>query len=129
MPESRPKQSTSRRAPIEVGNVVQHGGGKYQIKEVVDLSTVTVIDRETLKTKVLPLAELQIVKQAPEGVHIRALDELTEEEEKIAKKRLEAIQPLLEKTTIRTQGRGGACGRDGQESRNALSLDQTIHGL
>ena len=96
MPEPQPSQPSSPRAHIEAGNLVEHGGRSYQIKEVVDLSTVTAIDRETHETKVLPLAELQVVKQALGGVHVRALDDVAPEEEEIAKERLKAIQPLLD---------------------------------
>ena len=96
MRESQPGQPASRRAPIKPGDLVEHCGRSYQIKEVVDLSTVTAIDRETHETKVLPVCEVQVVKQVPGGVHVRALDDITEEEEEIAKERLAAIRPLLD---------------------------------
>ena len=44
----------------------------------------------------LPLAELEVESEAPAGVHIRALDGLTEDEKKVARERFEAIRPLLE---------------------------------
>lgn len=72
------------------------GGRSYRIKEIVDLSTVTATDCETRQTKVLSLADIEPDVHSPSDVPRLAIEELTDEEERIAKGRLEDIRPLLE---------------------------------
>ena len=89
-------KSAALRGRIEAGALVKHEGRSYQIKEVIDLSTVTAIDRQSHTTRVLPLAELEVESEAPGGVRTRALDGLTEDEKEVARERFEIIRPLLE---------------------------------
>ena len=96
MDESATIKSAAPRGRIEAGTLAWHEGRSYQIKEVIDLATVTAIDLESHTTRVLPLAELEAESEAPTGIRTRALDGLSEEEKKVARERFEVIRPLLE---------------------------------
>ena len=73
-----------------------HTGRKYRIKEVIDFSVATATDYETRETKVLSLGDIAPDIENLEDIPRRSIEELTENEQKIAKDRLEVIRPLLD---------------------------------
>ena len=95
MGERQPAQPSAPRARVAAGSLVTHNGRNYLIKEVVDLSTAIATDYETRETKLLPMADVEHDVHVLAEAHRLPIDELSQEEEEIARKRLEAIRPLL----------------------------------
>ena len=99
MTDSTPRP-LSRHPRLETGTLVEHDGRKYRIKDILNWSEVTASDVETRKTTVLPTAEIHLVAPANAGARRLALDGLTEKQERTARERLDAIEPLLDHHSI-----------------------------
>ena len=87
------------RRPIKPGTLVERQGRTYQLKEVIDLSSVTAIDVDSRRTTVLKVSEIDAIAPAHGRVRRMPLDELTPEQERIAGERLAAIAPILQMPT------------------------------
>ena len=96
MNDKTTQQQAARRARIQAGSRVEHSGKTYEIKDIIDIDKAMATDIETGRTELLPLAEVRLAEhQGNEAPH-QPIDAMTEEEQRIAEQRLEAIRPLLE---------------------------------
>jgi putative transposase len=88
-----------KRIDIKVGGLVQNGDGIYRIKEVLDFNLIIGVEVETGRSASLRINELSPVI-ADNEQPTEDLDEIADEDWKIAQERFAAIKPLLNMTTM-----------------------------
>lgn len=103
---------------VHSGEIVEHQGATWQIKEVLDLEQVLAKRLDRDQTKVLEIRELKRPQQqngtAPAATP-PPLDGISDEDWTIARERLKAIKPLLdvpERTRAEVTKRAAEVGQD-----------------
>ena len=96
--DSQPTPAQPPRLPLREGSVVRHDETLYQITDLSDLGSVIAVCLESGRKRQLKIEELEPVPLSEEMIDRKplALDAFTDEENEIAKRRLEMIQPLVD---------------------------------
>src|ERR1019366_1277978 len=83
-----------KRVDIQAGGLVQHGDSIYRITEVLDFDSIIGVEVETGRSTPLRINELSPVV-ADNAQATEDIDEIADEDWKIAQQRYAAIKPLL----------------------------------
>lgn len=107
-----------KRIDIQVGGLVRHSDGVYRITEILDFETIIGVEVESGRSASLRINELSpvVAESAPAT---EDLDEIADEDWKIAQQRFAAIKPLL---TITMMGRHDVEQRAEEVGVNAATL-------
>jgi putative transposase len=107
-----------KRIDIQAGGLVQYGEAIYRIKEVLDFDSIIGVEVESGRSASLRINELRPVISDAEPA-TEDLDEIADEDWKIAQQRYAAIKPLL---TITMMGRSDVERRAKEIGVNAATL-------
>ena len=101
---------------VDIGSLVQNGNTVYKISQILDFDSLVGVAVETGRSAVLRVGDLRPVAGAPDlPAMTQDLDEIADEDWKIAQQRYAAIKPLLGQHQI---------GREQAEHRaNELNID------
>jgi putative transposase len=81
---------------VDIGSLVQNGNTVYKVSQILDFDSLVGVAVETGRSAVLRIGDLRPVAGAPDlPAMIQDLDEIADEDWKIAQQRYAAIKPLL----------------------------------
>ncbi|MDZ4296867.1 MAG: DDE-type integrase/transposase/recombinase [Moraxellaceae bacterium] len=93
------------RVDLSVGTAVLHENLVYAIKEIVDYNIVLCVELDSGRSKLLRVEELRPAKEmgSDNAIKFQDLDEITDEDWRVAHQRYKAIEPLIAGSPGRAQ--------------------------
>ena len=113
-----------QRVNLEVGGLVQHQSTVYRIQQVLDFNSLVGADVESGRHAMLRIGELRPVEHSDAiSTSAQDLDEIVDEDWKVAEQRFQAIRPLLE---LSSAGRQEVEARANEVNVDAATLYRWI---